>query len=64
MAEVQPAYLYPTQWVDDLGAVAAISHQAPRVGFDLASMPVSRITQSAVATSVFQNQVQPYPSGS
>lgn len=63
MAEVQVANQYPGQWADDLGSLASLTTQTPRVGYDLSSVPMSREAQSAIATSLFSSQIPPYNGG-
>lgn len=60
MADVEPTYWTPSQWADDLGSLAAIAHQTPRIAFDLNSIPASRAMVSSVASSLFQSQANPY----
>lgn len=60
MAEVEPEYWTPSTWADDLGALAGLTSQTPRVSHDLASMPVSRGALSSTAATLFQSQVNPY----
>lgn len=49
--------------MDELGSLAALSSQVPRVAYDLASIPMSRTAVNAVASSVFGSQLPPYNSG-
>jgi hypothetical protein len=60
VAEVEPEYPTPSTWADDLGALTLVSHQVPRVGYDLSSMPTSRLATQTTASAVFQSQVNPY----
>lgn len=60
MAEVEPEYWTPSTWADDLGSLAAIAHQTPRVAVDLSNAPLSRGALSATASALFQSQVDPY----
>lgn len=63
MAEQATPYLYPGQWMDDLGSLAALTHQAPRVAHDLSTIPMTRDAQNAIASSVFGSQLPPYDGG-
>jgi len=63
MAEQSPPYLYPGQWADELGSLASLTFQTPRVAHDLASIPMTRNAQNAIASSVFGSQLPPYNPG-
>jgi hypothetical protein len=60
VAEVEPEYWTPSTWADDLGSLAILAHQTPRIASDLANMPVSRGAVSSTAFTLFQSQVNPY----
>jgi len=55
-----PAYLYPGQWADQLGSLASLTFNSPRVAHDLASIPMSPNAQNAISSSVLGSQLPPY----
>jgi hypothetical protein len=63
MSEAPSAYEHPGQWADDLGSLALVANQTPRVAYDLSSIPMSRTAISAIASSLFQSQTPPYNPG-
>jgi hypothetical protein len=56
----QPEYIYPGQWMDELGSASLVASQAPRVATDMYYGIPNRDAFNSIAGNLFGSQTNPY----
>lgn len=60
MTSPVPYYVYPGQIFDEIGSLAAVMPQFPRLAFDIATSPGSTDVSNVMARAVMQSGHTPY----
>lgn len=58
MADLE--YQYGGQWFDDMGALALTFNDAPTMGVELGSSPLSREHTNSLARHLYNSGISPY----
>lgn len=57
---VPPDYIYPGQAFDELGSLAVLTPNYPRLALDLSATPGSRDVINTLSRTIFQSGISPY----
>jgi hypothetical protein len=60
LATPSPHYVYPGQWMDELGSLANTASQTPRTAVDLQMNITDPDALNAISGSLFDSQTPPY----